>query len=265
MRLSSWNINGIRHAVGTGDLGDWLASSAPDIAGFQEVKAAPEQCHDRPWLDLGYHEWWHPAERSGYSGILLLAKTEPDEVRRGLQVDEYDREGRLIEATFGRLSVLTTYFPNGQKKNVRVPFKLAFIETFFARIEALRRMGQSVVFMGDLNVAHTDDDLERPAEAAGNTGVLPEERAWLDRFVEAEYVDTFRHLHPESTQSYTFWDPWRNRRERNIGWRIDYVFVSSDLLPHLRDAFIEPAVMGSDHCPVGIDLELPRDITRSGA
>jgi exodeoxyribonuclease-3 len=257
MRISSWNVNGIRHAIGTGDLGSWLQSSAPDIAGFQEIKASPEQCDLRPWLDLGYHEWWHPAERTGYSGILLLAKTKPDDLRIGLDIEDYDREGRVIEATFGKLSVLTAYFPNGQKKNVRVPFKLAFIEAFFGRVEALRAMGQSVVFMGDLNVAHTDDDIERPAEAAGNTGVLPEERAWLDRFVAAGYVDSFRHLNPDSLQSYTFWDPWRDRRARNIGWRIDYVFVSGDLLPRLRAAFTEPTIMGSDHCPVGIDLDLP--------
>ncbi len=257
MRIGSWNINGIRHAIGTGDLGNWLENTGPDIAGFQEVKATPEQCTERPWVDLGYQEWWHPAERTGYSGILLLAKREPDEVRLGLDLPEYDSEGRVIEASFGKLSVLTAYFPNGQKKNVRVPFKLAFIEAFFRRLEDLRSAGQSVLFMGDLNVAHTDDDLERPLEAAGNTGVLPEERAWLDRFVEAGYVDTFRHLNPDSLQSYTFWDPWRDRRARNIGWRIDYVFVSADLVPHVQRAFIEPEIMGSDHCPVGIDLDLP--------
>jgi exodeoxyribonuclease-3 len=257
MRLSSWNINGIRHAIGTGDLGNWLETSTPDIAGFQEVKATPDQCTEKPWLDLGYREWWHPAERTGYSGILLLAKREPDDVRIGLEIDEYDREGRVVEATFGKLSVLTTYFPNGQKKNVRVPFKLAFIESFFGRIQALRAQGQSVVFMGDLNVAHTDNDLERPQEAFGNTGVLPEERAWIDRFIEAGYIDTYRHLHPDAFQSYTFWDPWRERRKRNIGWRIDYIFVSADLVPYVTDAFIEPTIMGSDHCPVGIDLDLP--------
>ena len=256
MRICSWNVNGIRHAISTGDLGNWLQASAPDIAGFQEVKAAPEQVTERPWLDFGYREWWHPAERSGYSGILFLAKTEPDAIRLGLGLPDYDAEGRVIEATFGNLSVLATYFPNGQKKNVRVPFKLQFIEAFFRRVQELRAAGRSVVFMGDLNVAHTDDDLERPQEAAGNTGVLPEERAWIDRFINEGYLDTFRHLHPGDFQSYTFWDPWRDRRKRNIGWRIDYVFVSGDLGPRLRAAFTEPRVMGSDHCPVGIDLEI---------
>ena len=256
MRISSWNVNGIRHGISTGDLGGWLGATAPDVAGFQEVKAAPDQLTERPWLDLGYRESWHPAQRSGYSGILFLAKTEPDDVRIGLGIPEFDAEGRVIEATFGALSILATYFPNGQKKNVRVPFKLRFIDAFFARVCALRAAGQSVVFMGDLNVAHTDNDLERPAEAAGNTGVLPEERAWIDRFIAEGYVDTFRHLHPDDFQSYTFWDPWRDRRKRNIGWRIDYVFISPDLSPSLRAAFTEPQVMGSDHCPVGIDLDL---------
>jgi exodeoxyribonuclease-3 len=255
MRICSWNVNGIRHAISTGDLGGWLHSSAPDVAGFQEVKATPEQVNERPWLELGYREWWHPAERTGYSGILFLSKEEPDDIRIGLGIPEFDVEGRVIEARFGRLSVLTTYFPNGQKKNVRVPYKLRYIDAFFARVCSLRAAGQSVVFMGDLNVAHTDDDLERPAEAAGNTGVLPEERAWIDRFLQERYLDTFRHLHPEDFQAYTFWDPWRDRRKRNIGWRIDYVFISDDLRPLLRAAFTEPQVMGSDHCPVGIDLD----------
>jgi exodeoxyribonuclease-3 len=256
MRISSWNVNGIRHVIGTGDLAGWLQTSAPDIAGFQEIKAAPDQVPDRPWLDLGYREWWHPAERSGYSGILLLARSQPDDVRLGLGVPEFDLEGRVIEVAFGSLSVLATYFPNGQKKNVRVPFKLQFMKAFFERIEGLRAAGRSVVFMGDLNVAHTDDDLARPGEAAGNTGVLPEERAWIDRFLEAGYLDTFRHQHPGEFERYTFWDPWRDRRKRNIGWRIDYVFASDDLDARVRAAFIEPEIMGSDHCPVGIDLDL---------
>lgn len=256
MRIASWNVNGIRHAIQTGDLAGWLQASAPDVAGFQEVKATPEQVAERPWRDLGYREWWHPAQRSGYSGILLVAKPEPDAVRIGLDIPEYDAEGRVIEATFGNLSILTTYFPNGQKKNVRVPFKLQFIDAFFRRVQELRAVGRSVVFMGDLNVAHTDGDLARPAEAAGNTGVLPEERAWIDRFLAEGYCDTFRHFHLDDFEAYTFWDPWRDRRKRNIGWRIDYVFVSGDLVPRVRAAFIEPQIMGSDHCPVGIDLDL---------
>lgn len=256
VRIASWNVNGIRHVISTGDLAGWLAATSPDVAGFQEVKAAQDQVEERLWLDLGYHEWWHPADRSGYSGILLLAKQEPDDVRLGLGIHEFDREGRFIEASFGKLSILTTYFPNGQKKNVRVPFKLRFIEAFFARVQELRAAGQSVVFMGDLNVAHTDNDLARPAEAAGNTGVLPEEREWIDRFIAAGYVDTFRHLHPADFEAYTFWDPWRDRRKRNVGWRIDYVFLSQDAMPALTSAFVEPQIMGSDHCPVGIELDL---------
>lgn len=255
--LSSWNVNGLRAAVRTGDFQGWLASSAPDIAGLQEVKALPDQVDRTIWQDLGYDCCWHSAERPGYSGALLLWKTPPLAFRTGLGVPEFDREGRVVEADYPGFTVLTAYFPNaGRKGAVRLDFKFAFYQAFLEHVDGLRAAGRPVVFMGDLNTAHTEIDLARPVEALKGTGFLPEERAWIDRIIDHGYVDTFRTLNPDARDAYTYWDAWRERRARNVGWRIDYVFVSKDLVPRVRRAFIEPNVMGSDHCPVGIELDV---------
>lgn len=259
LTICSWNVNGLRATLKTGDLQRWLAADEPDVVGMQEVKATPEQVDPAAWRDLGYQETWHCAERPGYSGTLLLTRpnAEPEAVRCGLGFPEFDSEGRVIEADYPGFTLLAAYFPNAGNKAVRLDYKLAFYDTFLAHIDALRAAGRSVVFMGDLNVAHTELDVARPEEAAKGTGFLPVERAWVDRVIEHGYVDTFRALHPDARDAYSYWDAWRDRRARNIGWRIDYVFVSEDLLPRVRRAFIRPEIMSSDHCPVGIVLELP--------
>ena len=247
-------MNGLRAGLASGTFPAWLEGTAPDIAGLQEVKARPEQVEDHPWLDAGYEATWHSAEKSGYSGALLLTKRSPTTLRLGLETPEFEREGRVIEADFGEFVLLTSYFPNAGRKLARLDFKLAYYEAFLERIVALREAGRSVVFMGDLNVAHAEIDVARPNEK--ETGFLPVEREWVDRVVASGFVDTFRALHPEQAEAYSQWDPWRQRRERNIGWRIDYVFVSEDLMPALRSAFIERETLGSDHCPVGVELDL---------
>ena len=254
--ISSWNINGIRATIKTGSLQDWLATSAPDIVGLQEVKALPAQLPTEPWAELGYRSYWHPADRAGYSGALMLSKHEPLSVRLGLGIAQFDSEGRVIEAEFPQFTVLSSYFPNAGRGVDRMSYKFDFYAAFLARADALRAEGKSVIFMGDFNVAHHEIDVARPDEALKGTGFLPDERAWIDRIIEHGYVDTFRALHPDATDAYSYWDAWRDRRARNVGWRIDYVFVSEDLLPKVRRAFIQPEVMSSDHCPVGIELEI---------
>ncbi|HEX6031399.1 MAG TPA: exodeoxyribonuclease III [Tepidiformaceae bacterium] len=257
LKICSWNVNGLRAAVRTGDFQGWLETSAPDIVGMQEVKAMPAQIEESLWHGFGYHAHWHTAEKAGYSGALLLSKPIPDAVRLGIGVEEFDREGRMIEADYGDVTLITAYFPNAGKKGTpRLDFKLAFCAAFLDHVDALRSAGRGVVFMGDLNTAHTEADLARPDEALKGTGFLPEEREWIDRFIEHGYVDTFRRFHPDAREQYTYWDAWRERRARNVGWRIDYVFVSDDLLPRVKHAFIQQEIMGSDHCPVGIDLEI---------
>lgn len=256
LTICSWNVNGLRATLKTGDLQGWLATSRPDIVGMQEVKASPAQVDATCWEELGYKAWWHNGEKPGYSGALLLSREEPREVRIGLGIEEFDREGRVIEAEYDGLTLVTAYFPNGGNKGIRLDFKFAFYAAFVERVNLLRSMGHKVAFMGDLNVAHTEMDVARPEEAAKGTGFLPSERAWLGRLIENGYVDTFRALHPDARDAYSYWDAWRERRARNIGWRIDYVFVASELLPAVKRAFIQDEVMGSDHCPVGIELEL---------
>jgi exodeoxyribonuclease III len=257
LTICSWNVNGLRAAVRTGDFQGWLSTTSPDIVGLQEVKALPAQVEAALWEDEGYHCHWHSAERAGYSGALLLTKVPPLSVRTGIGIEEFDREGRMIEADFPHFTLITCYFPNAGNKAVRLDFKLSFYAAFLDHIKALRAAGRPVIFMGDLNVAHTEADVARPDEALKGTGFLPVEREWLDRIVDAGFVDTFRYLHPDARDVYSYWDAWRERRARNVGWRIDYVFVSDDLLPNLRRAFVENAVMGSDHCPVGIEVEVP--------
>ncbi len=254
LTICSWNINGLRASLKTGDVQRWLATTSPDIVGMQEVKATPDQVADA-WTGLGYECHWHTAQRAGYSGALLLSKPAPVSVRLGLGVEEFDAEGRVIEAEYPGFTLLTSYFPNAGHGEHRMAYKHAFYSAFLARVDDLKAAGRSVVFMGDFNVAHTEIDLARPEEALKGTGFLPEERAWIDRIIGHGYIDTFRALNPDARDAYSYWDAWRGRRARNVGWRIDYVFVSADLLPQVRRAFIQPEVMGSDHCPVGIELD----------
>jgi exodeoxyribonuclease-3 len=255
LTICSWNVNGLRATLRTGDLQAWLENTRPDVAGLLEVKATPAQVEAVAWEAAGYSCWWHHAERAGYSGTILLSRVPPAAVRMGLGVPEFDREGRVIEADFEGFTLLTVYFPNAGRGG-RLDFKFAFYDAFLAHVDALRAAGRPVVFMGDLNIAHAEIDLARPQEALKGTGFLPEERAWIDRLLAHGYVDTFRALNPEARDVYTYWDAWRERRARNVGWRIDYVLVSEDLLPRVRRAFVQPEVMGSDHCPVGIELEV---------
>lgn len=255
LTICSWNVNGLRATIKGGFLAGWLAATRPDIVGMQEVKATPAQVDESTWAPLGYTSTWHIAERAGYSGALLLSIPQPERVRAGLGIPGFDSEGRLIEAEYEDFTLLTSYFPNAGRGVERMAYKHEYFAAFLARCDSLRAEGRPVIFMGDLNVAHTEIDLARPDEALKGTGFLPEERAWIDRFIEHGYVDTFRALHPDARDAYSYWDAWRERRARNIGWRIDYVFVSEDLRPRVKRAFIQPEIMGSDHCPVGIELE----------
>jgi len=257
MRISSWNINGLRASLKTGDFMKWLSETEPDIVGLQEVKATPDQLgFDMPWRELGYKDWWKPAEKAGYSGALLLSKIEPLDVRLGIGDPEFDAEGRVIEADFPDFTFLTAYFPNSGRGEHRVDYKVRFNTTFLARVDEIRGSGRNVIFVGDLNAAHTEDDLARPDENRGVAGFLPVERAFVDEVIRHGYIDTFRAFHPGEREVYTYWDAWRERRARNVGWRIDYVFTNAGFLPEVSEAFVQGAYLGSDHCPVGVDLAI---------
>lgn len=254
MRLLSWNVNGIRAVQKKGFL-EWLQQSGPDILCLQETKAEKSQLDDALVNVTGYFSFWHSAEKKGYSGVAVYSRKEPTAVHYGLGHDEFDREGRVIQLDFDKISLFNVYFPNGGAGHKRVPFKLDFYDHFLKKINSLRKKGQLIIFCGDVNTAHQEIDLARPKENQKNTGFLPEERAWISKFIDHGYVDTFRCFHTEGGH-YSWWDYKTAARQRDIGWRIDYFFIDKTLVSSLKKAFILKDVLGSDHCPVGIDIEI---------
>jgi len=253
MRLLSWNVNGIRAAERKGFF-DWLQAYSADIVCVQETKAHPGQLTKKFLEPTGYHSYWSSAERKGYSGVAVFSKKEPLRLNRDLGVEEFDCEGRLLELEYEDFTLFNIYFPNGGNGNKRVPYKMAFYDCFLKRAEALRKKGVPMVICGDVNTAHEEIDLARPRQNEKNTGFLPEERAWVSQFLSLGYIDTFRLTHPDEPGHYSWWDYKTRARERDVGWRIDYFFITQNLTQKLTRAFIEKEIMGSDHCPVGIEL-----------
>ena len=257
MRVVSWNVNGLRACAKKGFV-ESLRRSGADIVGLQEVRAFAEQLPDEVRNLDGWHVHSSPAERPGYSGVALFSRQPPTRIETSLGEPRFDVEGRLQIARFDRLTVINAYFPKGSGKerdNSRVPYKLDFYRAVFDRAQKLRRR-QPVLVIGDYNTAHREIDLARPKDNVKNSGFLPEERAELDRLFEAGWVDTFRRQHPGESGHYSWWSQRGGARARNVGWRIDYVLASPAAMKRVRDAFIWPAVMGSDHCPIGVDLDL---------
>lgn len=253
MKLLSWNVNGLRAVHRKGNWAD-IFEHDPDILGIQETKCSVEQLPPEVGNMPGYHAYFvSPTDKKGYSGVALYTKVEPRKVEYGMGISQFDNEGRIIVAHFKDFVLLNVYFPNGGQGPHRIAYKLEFYDAFLSFIEQLRKDGKPIIFMGDVNTAHEPIDLARPKENETNTGFLPEERAWIDEVVALGYIDTFRHLNPEKV-AYSYWDLFTRARDRNVGWRIDYLFISPDLLPRLKSAFILGSVFGSDHAPVGIEL-----------
>ena len=258
-RFVSWNVNGIRACVRKGFL-DWLPGARADVIGLQETRCEhedlPEALHSLP--HLAHAHWVSASSRRGYSGVAILSRRAPDWVTTGLGDECWDREGRFLLARFGDVLLANVYFPKGsgtQRDNSRVPYKLAFTRRVFDVLRRERRRhGLPVVLMGDLNIAPHPIDLARPRGNETTSGFLPEERALLARCVGRSWVDTYRALHPDGVK-YSWWSNRVGVRERNVGWRIDHVLVTADLRSRVRDAFVWDHVRGSDHCPVGIDLD----------
>ena len=254
MKLVSWNVNGIR-AIQYKGFFEFLASASPDILCIQETKARPEQLDKSLLYPEGYHTYWNCPKRKGYAGVAIYTREKPLDVWYDFTAGKLDSEGRFLAADYGKFILMNIYFPNGGAGNKRVPYKLEFYELFLEYADSLVKAGNKLVIGGDLNTAHKEIDLARPKENVNNTGFLPEERAWIDKFIQHGYVDTFRHFHDEPGQ-YTYWDMKTRARERNVGWRIDYFFVSENLLPSVKDSYIMPEVMGSDHCPIVLILDI---------
>ena len=253
MKIYSWNVNGIRAASGKG-FTEWFNETKPDILCLQETKAHKEQVPPEIAGPTDYFPYWNSAKKRGYSGVAMFSRNEPVNINYGLGVDEYDTEGRVIETDHGDFVLFNIYVPNGQRDLGRVPFKLAFCDKLLERCETLKKQDRKLIICGDYNTAHKEIDLKNPQSNQKNTGFLPEERAWIDKFIEHGYVDIFREFNQEP-ENYTWWSYRLDARARNIGWRIDYFFVSENMKDNVKDSFILPEVMGSDHCPIGIEVE----------
>jgi len=258
MRILSWNVNGIR-AVEKKGFVQWAEAEGADVICIQETKARPEQLSPelREIRDKGgtpYHAYWASAKRPGYSGVAIYSKTEPLNVRN-LGIGEFDDEGRVLQADYTDFTLISAYFPNSQDAGKRLDYKLLFCDAILKLCKAYRKKKRHFVLTGDYNIAHTEIDLARPKENEENAGYLPEERAWMDAFTGAGFIDTFRHFHPGEKGHYSWWSYRMNARERNVGWRIDYHCIDPEFLPFVKSSIIRPEVQGSDHCPVELTLE----------
>ena len=255
-RVYSWNVNGIRASTKKG-LDRWVEQSNAEIIGLQEVRADLASIPEEILALKDYQQHYVAAEKKGYSGVGMLSRRKPDRLDTSLGEERFDSEGRLQVARFGRLVVANGYFPNGSGKNRsndRVPYKLDWYRALFERVEKWRRGGYRVLVMGDYNTAHKDIDLARPKDNRKTSGFLAEEREELDRWIEAGWVDTFRAFEP-GPDHYSWWSQRFGVRAKNIGWRIDYILASPSAMPFVRNAFIEPDTLGSDHCPIGVDVD----------
>ena len=252
MKLFSWNVNGVRAIEKKGFL-DWLSSESPDVLCIQETKAKFEQLPDTLQNIDGYFSYWHSAEKLGYSGVATFSKKEPLHVQYGLGIDKYDKEGRVLITEFDNFLLYNIYFPNGQKDEIRLQYKLEFYDDLLEILDDQVASGNNVIVAGDWNTAHKEIDLANPKANANYSGFLPVERAQLDTYVNHGYVDSFRLFHDEPDR-YSWWTYRFGARQRNIGWRIDYFFTNQEFADSISDADIHEDIMGSDHCPVSIEL-----------
>ncbi len=254
LHLLSWNVNGIRAMEKRGFV-EWLNEVSPDVLCLQETKAQPNQLSASLHSPDGYHVYWNHPERKGYSGVALFSREEPLQVQAGFGIDQFDTEGRVLVARYPAFLLFNVYFPNGKMSDERLQYKLRFYDAFLAHLTALRSRGERIVICGDYNTAHKEVDLTHPKTNANVSGFLPEEREWMDRLTGAGFVDTFRLFESEGGH-YTWWDLRTRARERNVGWRLDYFFVSDDLVASVAEASIMSEVTGSDHCPVSLTLNI---------
>lgn len=254
MKVTTWNVNGLRAVLGKGSLEQLLALS-PDTICLQEIKARPDQLGDNALSALqDYRAVWNPALRPGYSGVVTFSRSEPLQMRTGLGVEEFDGEGRLVALQYPGFWLFNIYFPNGQRDHERLDFKLRFYAALLDLCNDWHAAGENIVLTGDFNTAHREIDLRNPRENVNTSGFMPEERAWIDRYLAHGFVDAYRALYPERVQ-YTWWTYRLNARQRNIGWRLDYYLVSSGLMSRVKDVIVHDEILGSDHCPVSLVLD----------
>lgn len=233
---------------------DWMKAAQPDILCVQEIKANPEQVGVFEFEELGYHHYWYPAQKKGYSGVAIFSKIKPDKVEYGCGIEAYDAEGRFIRADYGDLSVISVYHPSGSSGEERQDFKMQWLGDFQNYIKKLEKKRPKLVISGDYNICHKAIDIHNPVSNAKTSGFLPEEREWMEQFINSGYIDSFRHFNQEPHQ-YSWWSYRANSRAKNLGWRIDYNMVTKNLEKNLKRSVILPDAKHSDHCPVLLEID----------
>lgn len=253
MKIISYNVNGIRAAMKKGFV-EWLKQENPDIIGIQELKADISQIDPSVFTDLGYELYWFSAVKKGYSGVAIFTKIKPKSVKIGMDLGKYDDEGRLIQAEFDNFSFLSAYFPSGTTGDIRQDFKYEFLDDIYGYMQDLRREHPNLILSGDYNICHKAIDIHNPISNKNSSGFLPDERAWMDKFTESGFIDTFRHFNKEP-HNYSWWSYRAGARAKNLGWRIDYHMATEPLQNKLKSAVILPNVVHSDHCPIVLEIE----------
>lgn len=254
MKIITYNVNGIRAAMNKG-LVNWLKQENPDVICFQELKANPDQFNVNEFSDLGYHPFWYPAQKKGYSGVGILAKEKPNNVEYGCGIKIYDDEGRVLRADFKNFSVMSVYHPSGSSGDERQAFKMKWLGDYHNYINKLKTKIPNLILSGDFNICHRAIDIHNPVSNAGTSGFLPEEREWMEQFLNSGFIDSFRSVNKNPHQ-YTWWSFRANSRAKNLGWRIDYNMVAQPLEKNISSAHILPQAMHSDHCPAVLELSL---------
>ncbi|HIP02695.1 MAG TPA: exodeoxyribonuclease III [Campylobacterales bacterium] len=254
IEIISWNVNGIR-AVANKEALQWIDERETDILCLQEIKAQKDQIPNNLFEKEFTEVVINSGERKGYSGTATYSMLQSDYTSTCNDIDT-KHEGRIIETHYGDIVLFNVYFPNGQKDEERLRYKMKFYDDFLAYCEKLKEEGKSIIVCGDVNTAHREIDLKNPKANAKTSGFLPIERAWIEKFLDHGYIDTFRYVHGDKEDAYSWWSYRSNARVKNIGWRIDYFFISEDLAQSLEDAFILDYIEGSDHCPIGIRISL---------
>ena len=249
----SWNVNGLRSVARKGWI-NWLEAEQPDVLCMQEVRVTPDKLDDELIRPLGYKSFFASAEKKGYSGVSVYSKLEPEDVIVGLGDERFDNEGRTITIRYKDFTVVNAYFPNGQRDHGRVPYKLDYCHLFLEYCQRLRECGEQLILCGDFNTAHRPIDLARPENNKNTTGFLSIERDWIDKLVVHGFIDVYRQINGDIEGRYTWWSNRKGVRERNVGWRIDYFFLSPDLISNVKSVEHLSEILGSDHCPIKIEL-----------
>ena len=252
MKIVTYNVNGIRAAMSKG-LIDWISQVSPDVLCVQEIKANPEQVGVFEFEELGYHHYWYPAQKKGYSGVAIFTKQKPKHIEYGCGIKEYDDEGRNLRIDFEEFSVMSVYHPSGSSGDLRQAFKMEWLGAFLNYINQLKATYPKLVICGDFNICHKAIDIHNPKSNANTSGFLPEEREWMEQFINSGFVDSFRHFNQEPHQ-YSWWSYRAGSRAKNLGWRIDYNFVTDNLKNKISRSVILPSAIHSDHCPVLLEM-----------